>query len=92
MHGTQNKTRRKITQMQADQIRSLKGMETAIDTAARYGVTESNVRQIQDGKIWVKTGKMQIWTPEEDGRLKTALGSGLVLRDVAALLGREIGL
>lgn len=52
-HGTQTVSgRRKITLQQAEQIKRLKGMETSIVTAARYGVTESNVRLIQSGKTW----------------------------------------
>lgn len=56
-HGTNNKTRHKLTLEQARQIRKLKGIETAIQTAARYGVTESNVRLIQEGKTWQESGR-----------------------------------
>ena len=58
IHGTNKKTRWKLTPDQVAQIRQLKGVETSIETAARYGVTESNVRLIQDGKIW-KTGRYE---------------------------------
>lgn len=54
VHGTNNKSRTKITAQQAAQIRQLKGVETSVETAARYGVTESNVRAIQSGKTWRK--------------------------------------
>lgn len=58
-HGTNNKTRTKITHLQAKQIRQLRGAETGIETAARYGITESNVRLIQDGKTWRTIGRKQ---------------------------------
>lgn len=86
-HGTNNKTRRKITQRQADQIKALKGLETGVETAARYGITESNVRLIQDGKTWTGTGKLHLWTAEEDARLRQELARKRPLRDVAEALG-----
>lgn len=90
-HGTNNKTRRKITQRQADQIKALKGIETGIETAARYGVTESNVRQIQDGKTWANNGKMHLWTADDDAKLREALSQGHPARKVAELLGHDVG-
>jgi len=56
-HGTNNKTRCKLNLRQARQIRQLKGVESAIETAARYGITESNVRLIQEGKTWLEAGR-----------------------------------
>ena len=90
-HGTNNKTRRKITEMQANQIKSLKGIETAVETAAKYGITESNVRQIQEGKTWVNTGKMHLWTPAEDAKLKIELTKKLPVKKVAEALGMPYG-
>ena len=70
-HGTQRKTFHKLTPAQVIQIRKLKGVETSVKTAAKYGVTESNVRLIQGGKTWV-TGRKEFggfskrpWTREE---------------------------
>lgn len=90
-HGTNNKTRRKITRMQADQILALKGMETTIETAARYSITESNVRLIQEGKTWSRDGTMHFWTPEEDAKLGQTLGHGHPARVVAQILGLKLG-
>jgi hypothetical protein len=56
-HGTNNKTRTKLNKLQASQIRQLKGIETTIETAARYGITESNVRLIQEGITWKSAGR-----------------------------------
>lgn len=43
---------RKLNADCARQIRDLKGLEPILDTAARFGVSESNVRLIQSGKTW----------------------------------------
>jgi hypothetical protein len=43
---------RKITADVAREIRDLKGLEPVLDLAARFGVSESNVRLIQAGKTW----------------------------------------
>lgn len=57
-HGMQTVVgRTKITKSQVEQIKALKGVETSVHTAAKYGITESNVRLIQDGKIWNQTGR-----------------------------------
>lgn len=85
-HGTNNKTRTKINATQADQIRKLRGFETSIQTAARYGVTESNVRLIQDGKTWGPR-VMDMWTPEEDARIREAINLGFNFRQVAEHVG-----
>jgi hypothetical protein len=77
-----------VEQRQAGQIRSLRGIETVIETAARYGVTESNVRQIQDGKTWAGTGKMHIWRPEDDTDLRTGIDLGLTMPQLAKRLGK----
>jgi hypothetical protein len=57
-HGTNSQKRTKLTMLQATQIRDLKGLETTIETAARYGVTESNVRHIQDGTTWNEANRV----------------------------------
>lgn len=44
--------RNKLTPEQVDEIRAMKDRERTVDTAARFGVTEANIRQIQAGKIW----------------------------------------
>jgi hypothetical protein len=44
--------RAKLTPEQAEEIRSVKGKEVITWTAARFGVTEANIRQIQSGKTW----------------------------------------
>jgi hypothetical protein len=49
-HG--NVPSRKLTPEQVDEIRSMKSRERTVDTAARFQVSEANIRQIQAGKTW----------------------------------------
>lgn len=51
-HGTAKTTRAKLTRAKVEQIRQLHGVETRIETAAKYGVTESTIRGIQNGTLW----------------------------------------
>ena len=37
---------------EVDAIRGLKGAEKPVDTAKRFGVSESAIRQVQSGKTW----------------------------------------
>lgn len=87
-HGTNTKVGRRwrLTPAQVVQIRALSGMETSIETAAKYGVTESNIRQIQDGKIW-KTGKIATGSKLDDERAAVVIAklrAGSKPRHVAA--------
>lgn len=52
-HGTKSVGwKGKLTPKQVLEIRLLKGRETSVQTAKRYGVTESNVRLVQSGIAW----------------------------------------
>lgn len=44
--------RRKLNAEQVIEIRRLKDLERVQDVAARFGVTECNIRKIQAGKLW----------------------------------------
>lgn len=39
-------------------IRRLKGVETPVDTAKRFGVSESAIRQVQSGKTWKSRSRL----------------------------------
>jgi len=43
---------RKLTADEARQIRDLKGLQPILETAAKFNISESNVRLIQAGKTW----------------------------------------
>ncbi len=81
-HGTTKKTATKLTRQQANQIWQLRGQETSVVTAAKYGITESNVRQIQNGTIWNPNRKIPLPLSEETVRQIRQLGSK-TMREVA---------
>lgn len=60
MHGTHNRGERhsmaKITELQATEIRGLKGKETQTSVAARFGISRDNVSKIQNHKSWAWLG------------------------------------
>lgn len=87
-HGTNNKTKTKITQLQAEQIRQLKGIEIPPETAAKYGITESNVKLIQEGKTWRTEGRKHNFalTAEQVRQIKI-IGFTKSAREVAKMFG-----
>ena len=61
-----DRPKRKLTAENADDIRACKGREKVTDTAARYGITEAAVRQIQAGKLWRENRRQErIFTEAE---------------------------
>lgn len=56
--------RRKITLEQAQEIRGLQGLDCADNVAARFGISESNVRLIWAGKTW-KTDIPRVFSEAE---------------------------
>lgn len=87
MHGTHATRRTKISIQQAEQIRQLKGKETSIETAAKYGITESNVRLIQDGKTWKPERKYRMHLPDDVVRAIRKIGRSQVMHKTAAAFG-----
>lgn len=82
------KPSRKLTPEQAREIRDLKGLEHTKDTAARYGIKESNVRHIQEGRTWrAETRDSRIFTPEEVDLIRSPVGRSKPIR----LLAEEFG-
>lgn len=87
-HGTQTVPgRMKITLVQAEQIKQLKGIETSIETAARYGITESNVRLIQDGKTWKTAGRKHALLLRADQVIAVRRAAGTDTQ-----IGRQLGI
>lgn len=83
------KPRWKLTPDQAKEIRELKGLEHTKDTAARYGIRESNVRLIQTGKTWKKDRfDFRQWTDEEIKRIRSVpRGVKGLVKDLAKEFG-----
>jgi hypothetical protein len=80
--------RYKLTPEQAKEIRELKGLEHTKDTAARYGIRESNVRLIQSGKTWKKDRiDFRIFTEEEVAAIRNTPWQVKSAKQWAAELG-----
>lgn len=63
--------RYRLTPTQVDEIRSMKGRERTVDTAARFQVSEANIRQIQAGKTWrMDRPGIHHFTREEVARIR----------------------
>jgi hypothetical protein len=59
---------------QVDEIRSMKGRERTVDTAARFQCTEANIRQIQNGQTWrLDRPAPHHFTREEIARIRNEL-------------------
>lgn len=65
----------KLTHEQVAEIRSLKSLERVTDTAARFGVTEVNIRQIQSGKIWRTDKQHRLFTDQEVREIRALEGT-----------------
>jgi len=89
-HGTAMIQQNKLTKLQARQIRQLKGIETTPETAAKYGVTESNVRHIQDGKTWRDDRKIPPLLTREQVLAIREIGWAKSLSEISAMLGVSV--
>lgn len=79
---------RKLTPDQAREIRDLKGLEHTKNTAARFGVRESNVRLIQSGKTWREEAKDRYFLSDADVlRIRAASRESSVVKALAAEYG-----
>ncbi len=91
-HGTSIRTRpNSLTKAQADEIRPLRGVETADVVAARYGVSPTAVYLIWQGHTF-KPGALYRnprWTAEEDDKLREAVRLGMSDRQAGEYIGRS---
>lgn len=90
-HGTNSKRQAKLTLRQAMQIRALKGLESAPETAAKYSITESNVRLIQEGKTWRDDRKIPMALTTEQVLAIRRIGYSKSLREISIMLGVGTG-
>lgn len=86
-HGTNNKRHSKLTLQQARQIRQLKGVEKTPETAAKYSITESNVRLIQEGKTWREDRKIPMPLTRDQVLMIRKIGYSKSLREISIMLG-----
>lgn len=80
--------RTKLKPEQVIEIRGLRGIENVADTAARFGVTEANIRQIQSGKTWRADRRLRADLPDELVLKIRRLGATMSAWEVS----KEVGL
>lgn len=82
----QEHPRRKLTADQVVEIRGLKDLERVQDIAARFGVTECNIRKIQAGKLWRQDKRgHHIFTDAEVWAIRKMTGRGAVAQEAKRL-------
>lgn len=88
-HGTHVRSRYgsagKITMLQAETIRGLKGARTLRELADEYGVSESCISNVWVGKTHYRPSKINHWSDEDDNRIRDGVGRGLNFPQLAAL-------
>jgi hypothetical protein len=80
----------KLTHEQVLQIKGMKGTKTHVEIAAMFGISAPSVRAIFTGKMYAKS-KINHWTPDEDNKIRDALGKGLSFSQTAKIVGRPAG-
>lgn len=59
-------SQRKLTAVQVDEIRALKGAASLVDIARQFGVSPTNIQQIHAGKTWTKgSSRSRVFTVDE---------------------------
>lgn len=81
--------RNKLTATQAAEIRALQGLETADETAVRFGISESNVRLIWAGKTWRGAAPNRVFSREEVSLIRSRHKSAVKLAEEFGV-GRSI--
>lgn len=82
---------RLLTPSQANTIRSAKGARTQVELAAEFGVSENLIQNIWAGRTHARESKIKHYTPEDDDKMREALGTGLNFTQLAKLFpGRSV--
>lgn len=81
------RSQRKLLPNQVDEIRRMKDRERTVDTAARFSVTEANVRQIQSGKTWRLDSRRRVFTDDEIRRIRAEPQANGVVKGFAKEFG-----
>lgn len=83
----------KITPEQVDEIRALKDRARVIDIARQFGISDTNVRNIQAGRLWKKDRSgYRAWTENEIARIRsTPVGVVGVIKALAEEFGVTAG-
>jgi hypothetical protein len=83
--------RRKITHEQAAEIRALRGIKSADEIGAIYGISASNVYMIHTGKTWTGTNRPRILTRDEVNYIRSTPQQVKNARQIAGEFGVSIG-
>lgn len=92
-HGRGTRTRHKngakLSQADVAKILALRGTMRQIDIAAQFNVSWQTISGIFCGRHHTGHRKINLWTAEENQKLRTAIESGLTFSEVAARLGKK---
>lgn len=85
----------RITQTQAEEIRTALATEPVTEIAKRYGVHHATISKIKLGQIWRKLGPIKALpvkrtSPDEQERMRTMRANGIRIVDVAERFGVNI--
>jgi hypothetical protein len=92
-HGTHIRSRYgsagKLTQEQADAIRSQKDAKTLRELAEEYGVSESCISNVWTGKTHYRPRKIAFWTEAEVQQLREGVAAGKDFVQIAKAMDRK---
>lgn len=71
-------------------IRDARHFQTQCQLAAKFGISEGTVSDIWHGRSHVGESKIKHWRPEEDAKLKEAIGRGENFTQAAVSVGRPV--
>lgn len=81
----------KLTPVQVEEIRALKGQRTQAEIAALFSISEPTIRDIFLGRSWKPNPKVRGYRENEDGEIKSTVAAGADLEALATRLGRSLG-
>lgn len=93
-HGTQARNIHgpggRLSPEQVQQIRDLKGKKTQAEIALMFGVHEPTIRDIYLGRTYTRARKINLYTPEDDAKIREAVARGCNFRQIAEIVGRPV--
>jgi transcriptional regulator with XRE-family HTH domain len=69
-------------------IRDARGFQTQCQLAAKFGISEGTVSDIWHGRTHRDYSKVNHWRPEDDAKLKQAIGLKMSFKQASKLIGR----
>lgn len=94
VHGTMVRhrggNRRRLTPDQVQEIKAARGVQTQLQLATAYGVSEGTISDIWHGRSHTRPSKIPHWSPEDDEKLKEAVSLGYTFAKMAKHIGRSV--